>query len=339
MNADARMRADTPTPIGITVVMPSFNQGRFIDEALGSLLDQSYPALEIIVMDGGSTDDTVERLKTYGDRIRWSSGPDAGQSDAIAKGFEQARHDWITWLNSDDVQCEHALWRVNEAVARQPDAAVVVGKGHYMDADGSNPRPYPTIQVDGADVVDELFLKGYVAQPSVFFRKSAYEAVGGIDRSLKFCMDYDLWVRLALGRHRFMGVDADISGNRWYETTKTAGQLLDLLAEVSAMQLRRFGCVSPYFVQAVSDNLYQKFHATHFGDRHHVLMRFVYFKTVWVWFNLRSPFYCIKGLLFETIAKSGPVVGDKLGWRDLWNALRKGLRDRASRRIGQPREP
>lgn len=321
----------TEAPIGITVVVPSFNQGRFIEEALRSLLEQNYPALEILVMDGGSSDDTVERLKRYRERISWVSETDKGQSDAIAKGFARATKPWVTWLNSDDVQCNRALWAVNETIARDPNVDVVVGRGHYMDEDGSNPRPYPTIRVEvGADIKKELFERGYVAQPSVFFRKSAYDAIGGIERTLLFCMDYDLWVRFALAGCRFAPCDADISGNRWYETTKTAGQLLDLLAEVAANQVQHFGRVSPYFVQAVSDNLYSKFHSTHHGDRNHVLYRLLYFKTVWLWFNARRPLYCLRGLLFETIAKSGPVIGDKLTWHDWWKGVRKAVSGRAA---------
>jgi glycosyltransferase involved in cell wall biosynthesis len=315
-----------------TVVVPSYNHGKFIDDTLRSLLSQSYPSLEILVMDGGSTDDTVDRLRRYGDRISWVSESDKGQADAIAKGFALARHEWITWLNSDDVQCNRALWAVNEVIANCPGVEVVVGQGHYMDEDGSNPRPYPTIATGpGVDVRNELFSKGYLAQPSVYFRKEAYQRIGGINPSLRFCMDYDLWVRMALAGCRFAGCDADISGNRWYSTTKTAGQLLELLAEVTANQVQHFGCVSPYFTQAVSDNLYQTFHGRHHGDRHHVVYRVLYFKTVWIWLNARRPFYCLRGLLFETIAKSGPIIGDKLTYGDWWAGLKQAIARRKSR--------
>lgn len=316
-----------------TVVVPSYNQGRFIDETIDSLLSQEYPALEILVMDGGSTDDTVDRLKRYGDRICWVSEKDNGQSDAIAKGFARAQHEWITWLNSDDVQCNRALWLVNDIITNTPGVEVVVGQGHYMDEDGSNPRPYPTIATgDGVDVSKEMFEKGYLAQPSVFFNKLAYQRVGGIDPSLQFCMDYNLWVRFALAGSRFAPCDIDISGNRWYATTKTAGQLLNLLAEVTANQVRYFGCVSPYFVQAVSDNLYQTFHGNQYGDGHHVLYRVLYFKTVWMWFNVRRPLYCLRGLVCETIAKSGPIVGDKLTFGDWWTGLKKVISVRRASR-------
>lgn len=330
------MREGNTSPIGITVVVPSYNQGRFIDETLDSLLDQGYPVLEILVMDGGSTDDTVERLKRYGDWITWVSEKDRGQSDAIAKGFARAGHEWLTWLNSDDIQCNRALWAVNDVVTVHSDADVIVGQGHYMDEDGGNPRPYPTIDLSpGVDVAQQIFLKGYMAQPSVFFRKNAYHRIGGINPALKFCMDYDLWTRFALASCRFVGCDVDLTGNRWYAATKSSGQTLDLLAEVAATQIRHFGCVSPYFVQAISDNLYQLFHGNRRGDTHHVLYRILYFKTVWLWFNVRRPMYCLRGLLIETIAKSGPIVGDKLTLTDHWRGLRKVFRLRRGANDGK----
>lgn len=308
--------------VGYTVVVPSFNQGHYIDDTLNSLLNQNYPNLEILVMDGGSTDDTVDRLKSYGEKIRWVSEADGGQSAAISKGFAMASRPWITWLNSDDIQCNRALWKVSEVIVNTPGVDVVVGQGHYMDADGSNHRPYPTIRCgEGVDVRKEIFQKGYLAQPSVFFRKDVYDKIGGINQKLQFCMDYELWVRFALAGSQFESCDTDISGNRWYETTKTAGQLIDLLSEVTATQVKLFGKVSPYFTQAVSDNLYAKFHAPHFGDDHHHIYRWIYFKTVWIWLNARRPLYCIRGLLFETIAKSGPIIGDHLTYGEIFRAL------------------
>ncbi|MET0429605.1 MAG: glycosyltransferase family 2 protein [Microvirga sp.] len=330
------MRENDPGPsgvIGISVVVPSFNQGRFIDETIASLLDQDYPNLEILVVDGGSSDDTVERLKAYGERIRWMSEKDEGQSDAIVKGFSRTTKPWITWLNSDDVQCDRALWRVNEAVAARPDAEVVIGRGHYTREDGSYLRDYPTVAVGpGIDMRREMFETGTVAQPSVFYTRALYERVGGLNRSLHFCMDYELWARFAVAGARFAPVEADISGNRWYETTKTASQIFDLYAEVVATQKRLFGHVSPYFVQAVSDHLYTRFHARFFGDSGHLLNRWIWFKTLWVALNATAPRTCVAGLFRHTLAKSGPAVGDAMTFRDWYGGLRAVLRKRAASR-------
>src|SRR5258708_18311074 len=119
-------------PTGITVVVPSFNQGIFVADTLNSLLKQNYPNLEIIIQDGGSTDSTLDVLRSFGDRITWVSEPDSGQSDAIVKGFAKAKHEWITWLNSDDIQCNDALWKIDSAITRSSGADVVAGNGHYM---------------------------------------------------------------------------------------------------------------------------------------------------------------------------------------------------------------
>jgi glycosyltransferase involved in cell wall biosynthesis len=308
--------------IGISVVVPSLNQGRFIDQTIRSLLDQNYPNLEVLVMDGGSTDDTIQRLEAYGDQIRWASEKDEGQTDAIIKGFGRTTKPWITWLNSDDVQYNRGLWRVDEAVAADPAVEVVVGRAHYMDEDGSNPRPYPTIDIGpDIDVRKEIFEKGYMAQPSIFFRRDLYEGVGGLNGSLKFCMDYDLWARFVVSGAKFAKIDADISGNRWYPDTKTAGQTLDLYAEIVATQHRVFGAVSPYYVQAVSDYLYAKFHAKSLGDRGHLFFRWLYFKGLWVAINARAPLYCVKGLALESIAKSGPIVGDRMKLKEWGSGL------------------
>ena len=310
--------------VGISVVVHSFNHGRFIDDTIRSLLDQEYPNLEVLVMDGGSTDDTVDRLKAYGDRISWISEKDEGQTDAIAKGFALTSKSWITWLNSDDVQCNRALWRVNEVLAVEPNDEVVVGAGHYMEVVGLKAWPYPTIDIGpGIDTKKKIFEGGYMAQPSVFFSRDLYNRVQGLNKSLNFCMDYELWARFALSNARFAKLDADISGNRWYETTKTSGQILDLYAEVAATQRRLFGAVSPYYVQAVSDHLYAKLHRQFSGDRGHLLFRWLYFKSLWAVMNARTPLYCAKGMLFQTIAKSGPVIGDLMtmkDWRDMLKA-------------------
>jgi glycosyltransferase involved in cell wall biosynthesis len=310
--------------VGITAVMPSYNHGRFIDAAINSLLEQDYPNLEVIVVDGGSTDDTVARLQAYGDRIFWTSERDDGQTDALIKGFARASKDWLVWLNSDDIQCGRALWRVNDAVRADSGVEVVVGGGHYMAEDGSFLRPYPTISIAAdVDLKRELFERGYLAQPSTFFAKRSYERVGGLNRSLHFCFDYELWCRLALANARFVRIDADMSGNRWYETTKTSAQLLELLAEVAATQRRLFGAVSQYYVQGISDHLYNVLHSRHVGHGKQLAWRWLYFKSVWLWLNLSRPGYCVSGFFGKTIAKSGPLATDFLTWRDILTAVRR----------------
>jgi glycosyltransferase involved in cell wall biosynthesis len=317
--------------VGFSVVVPSYNQGRFLGETLDSLLSQCYPRLEVIVVDGGSTDQTLDLLRGRGDAIRWISEPDAGQADALRKGFALAKGEWLAWLNSDDVQMNDALRAVAEAIDEHPEAEVVVGRGCYIDEEGQYLRPYPTIALGtGVDVRREMFEKGYMAQPSVYFRRTVYEAAGGVDVGLQFVMDYDLWVRLAARGCRFVGVDREISGNRWHEGAKTASQPLRLLAEAVQVQRRQYGRVSAYFVQAVSDHLYHELHARPRHGGLHLLYRTLYFKSVWAWLNMQRPFYCLAGLLTRNIAKSGPVVGDRLTIGDISRMLVGAVR----RRVG-----
>jgi glycosyltransferase involved in cell wall biosynthesis len=304
-------------PTGITVVVPSFNQGIFVADTLNSLLKQNYPNLEIIIQDGGSTDSTLDVLRSFGNRIAWVSEPDSGQSDAIVKGFAKAKHEWITWLNSDDIQCNDALWKIDSAITRTSGADVVAGNGHYMDKQGNFLRSYPRVDLSkGADVAREFFEKGYIAQPSVFFRKSKYEAIGGLNTGLHYCMDYELWARFAIAGVSFVGIDDDISGNRWYNDTKTAAQLLDLLSEVCATQTRLYGRIAPYYIQGLSDLLYQRLYQTHIADENSLFVRTLFFKAIWLCLNHRDLTWCLKGLLRMNIARSGPLVGDRVRTRD-----------------------
>lgn len=314
---------------GFTVVVPSLNHGRFIDAALESVLSQDYPDLEILVIDGGSRDDTLERLRRYGDRysgrIAWASEPDEGQAHAIAKGFARATKPWLTWLNSDDVHANRALWAVADAIVRQPEAEIVYGRGHYIDAGGAYLRDYPTIEAGpDAEMGPLMFAKGYLPQPSVYFARRAYERAGGIDRSLRYVMDYELWTRFALCKMKFVMVGRDISGNRWHADAKTVSNLGDLYAEAIAVQRRHFGKVSPYFVQAVSDHEFEARRGGRPGSQ--LFWRWLYFKRAWLRLNARRPFYCLSGLVRETIAKSGPVIGDRLSPREWLQGLGEAVR-------------
>src|SRR5260370_2477991 len=156
-------------PTGITVVVPSFNQGIFVANTLNSLLNQNYPNLEIIIQDGGSTDSTLDVLRSFGNRIAWVSEPDSGQSDAIVRGFAKAKHEWITWLNSDDIQCNDALWKIDSTIRKNPSADVVAGNGHYMDKEGNFLRPYPRVDLSKPACLTPAFFEiAYITHPSSF---------------------------------------------------------------------------------------------------------------------------------------------------------------------------
>jgi GT2 family glycosyltransferase len=179
----------------VAVVTPSFNQARFLRQAIESVLGQGYPAIEYLVVDGGSTDGSVDILQSYGDRLRWISEPDRGQSDAIAKGFARTRGEILAWLNSDDELAPGAVESAVEAFGRHPEVGLIYGNGDLLDENGHVTGPFPWIE--SFDLWRLIYFSDYILQPATFFRRSAYDAARGLDTSLHWAMDWDLWIRLA----------------------------------------------------------------------------------------------------------------------------------------------
>lgn len=178
----------------VSVVTPSLNQGAFIAGTIESVLGQNYPQLDYLVVDGGSTDNTLDVLRGYGARLRWLSEPDDGQSAAINKGWRATRGDIIAWLNADDTYLPGALEKVVKLFLAQPEVAVIYGDCNYVDADGRFIRRYPTRPYNYAQLVRSA--SNFIPQPATFVRRSAMEAIGGLNESLDCVMDFDCWLRL-----------------------------------------------------------------------------------------------------------------------------------------------
>ncbi len=179
----------------VSIVTPSFNQARFLEETIRSVLSQDYPHIEYIVVDGGSTDDSIEIIQRYQERLAaWVSEPDHGQTDAINKGFALAHGDILAWLNSDDT---YEPWAVTEAVAffkAHPEVGLVYGDANFINEKGEVIGRFPAAQTSYMKL-----RRGYVhiPQQAAFFRSGLWKEVGPLDTSFYFAMDYDLWVRLA----------------------------------------------------------------------------------------------------------------------------------------------
>src|SRR5574337_438603 len=163
-----------PLPL-VSIITPSFNQGRFIRDTIESVLSQGYPRLEYLVMDGGSTDETVEILRSYGDRLIWRSAPDGGQADAVNTGVRLAKGEIIGWLNSDDTYQPGAIKAAVDYLIAYPETAVVYGDAHYIDERGEVIGTYPTEDFD----LDRLAQACLICQPTAFIRRSALEANSG----------------------------------------------------------------------------------------------------------------------------------------------------------------
>lgn len=205
----------------ITVVTPSFDQARFLDATLRSILDQDYPDLEVIVMDGGSMDGSREIIERHAPQLsHWQSEPDAGQAAAIQAGFARATGEVLLWVNSDDLLLPDALDAVGRFFAAHPQETFVVGHAIQIDAAGAAQRRfYATPPTFGSLVFgggNPAF-----AQPSAAWRKSAYEQAGGVDPDLHFAMDLDLYVRLTLLRPGAL-LERFTSAYRFHPDTKTS---------------------------------------------------------------------------------------------------------------------
>ncbi len=200
----------------VSVVMPSFNHAKYIRDAIDSVLSQDYPDIDLLVMDGGSSDDTVEILKSYGDKIRWVSQKDKGQCDAINRGLGQLTGDIICWLNSDDLFTPGAIRAVAETFTARPEIDFVYGKGWTIAEDGKLKGDSGVLPLDVWKLIHQ---RNFIQQPSCFFRRSLFEKVGPVDEKLYYVMDWELWIRFAA--HRGMYIDQYLSSNREYQVNKT----------------------------------------------------------------------------------------------------------------------
>ena len=178
----------------VSIVTPSYNQGAFIRATIESVLAQDYPAIEYIVMDGGSTDATARIVAEYAGRLTWISEKDRGQTHAINKGFQRARGQYVAWINSDDLLLPGAVAGAVAALGRSPQVAAVYGEGYRIDREGCVLGRFPA--TEPFNLWKLVHLSDYILQQSVFFRRSPIEQVGWLDESLHYTMDWDLLIRL-----------------------------------------------------------------------------------------------------------------------------------------------
>jgi glycosyltransferase involved in cell wall biosynthesis len=222
----------------VSLVTPCYNGMPWLRAAIDSVLGQDYPNLEYLVMDGGSTDGTVDLLKAYGEQLTWVSAPDDGQADAIARGFERTTGAILGWLNADDALKPGAIRAAVEALQAHPAVGLVYGQADFIDAEGRIIGPCTVVEPYSRQRL--LHYGDYIIQPAAFFNRRAYTAAGGLDRSLHWAMDWDLWLRLAR-HHEVLYLDRNLASYRWLGSNKTAAGGFERLKEVEAVA-RRHGC-------------------------------------------------------------------------------------------------
>ena len=241
----ARVVREPPT---VGIVTPTLNAARFLGTAVDSVLAQTYPHIDYVVMDGGSTDGTAELLAGYGDRVRWISAPDAGQADAIERGWRLVRGDVVAFLNADDAYLPDAVAAAVEALER--GVGLAYGEGELVDEEGRPVGRYPT-----ADPTEETLARECpICQPTAFVSREALERAGGLDKRLHFAFDYDLWIRLSrVARARRLR--RQLAVVRMRRDNKTLGSRASAYRESLGVAKRHFGYAPLSWIEPYAMNL------------------------------------------------------------------------------------
>ena len=227
----------------VSVITPSFNQARFLETAIRSVLGQGYPRLEYLIVDGGSTDGSVDVIRRYAPALTWwVSEPDRGQAEAINKGLRRARGEIVAWLNSDDAYAPQAIAAAVAAFQAHPEAAVVFGQGVSFDAAGRPFRLLPAGPWGRADLMTFHIL----TQPAVFMRRSAVVKAGFLDEDFHFLLDHRLWLKMSL-LGELVHVPQVWAFARYHPAAKNAAQAARFGDE--ALRLARWLATSPAFAE------------------------------------------------------------------------------------------
>lgn len=204
----------------VSIVTPCLNAARFLEKTIQSVLAQDYPRIEYIVMDGGSTDRTLEILERYRGRLDYESAPDQGPTDAVNRGFARSHGPIFAWINADDEYLSGAVSTAVRHLLEHPEADVVYGEGIWTDQNGAELSRYPTVTPYRADMFQQ---ECGICQPAAFMRREAFAAAGQLNPKRNFCFDYDLWVRMAR-HHEFLAVPEVLAASRMHAENGTLAQ-------------------------------------------------------------------------------------------------------------------
>jgi glycosyltransferase involved in cell wall biosynthesis len=229
---------ETETPL-VSIVTPSFHQARFLRRTIDSVLAQTYRHIEYIVVDGGSRDGSVDILKSYGERVRWVSEPDRGQSDAINKGFSRFRGEILAYVNSDDVLLPDAVATAVRHLSKDSECDLVYGDAFFIDADDNVLAPYPTEEY----TFDRLMQTCFICQPATFWRRRIAERIGPLDERLHYVMDYEYWMRMDRAGARLVHIPECLALARVHPHSKTQACREAMFHEMFAACVKRAGYV------------------------------------------------------------------------------------------------
>lgn len=214
------MKTQIPNKPLVSIITPSFNQAGFIEETILSIKSQNYPNIEHIVIDGGSSDRTIEILRKY-PHLSWISEPDEGQADAINKGFKMAKGEILTWLNSDDTYLQDTAKTISDYFITHPDVEMVFGDCNQIDQDGKvigiiKGHPFH---------LTHLIPRDCIPQPTVFFKRKILERVGYLDTKYHHAFDYDYWIRIGLAGSKIVYLPKTLSNFRLHRDSKTSREM------------------------------------------------------------------------------------------------------------------
>lgn len=303
----------------ISIVMPTRNHARFIRESIDSVLCQDYPNFELLVMDGASTDNTVEILKSYGDKIRWVSEPDNGQADAINKGMERARGQVLAYLNSDDVLLPGALSKVVNHFRNHPECDMVYGSANYIDKDGNITGAYATAEFS----FERLMQDCCVCQPAAFWRRRVAERTGSFNVELETAMDYEYWLRMAAGGAIIHHTPEKLAQSRLHEDAKTLAMRGKIFEEIFHICEKHGGYVShSYYCGLWAYKMYESWgggpRLRKLAPHVHLLPALVHFSTQVVRLGRdRASRLHVARIVFHNIEHRMPALGASLRrtWR------------------------
>ena len=239
----------------VSIVTPSYNQGRFIRATIESVLGQDYPNLEYIVMDGGSGDETRAVVKDYASRLTFVSEKDCGQSHAINKGFRAARGSILFWLNSDDVILPGAVRSAVDEFARNPAAGAVYGEGYLMDIDGAVTSRFTA--TEPFNLWKLVYLVDYILQQTLYVRREVLDDIGYLDENLHYTMDWDLLIRIGL-RYPVSYIPRSMACLREYPEAKSFSGGRRRIHEMQMMLRRHTGMRIPPAIVIYGLNTYQQ---------------------------------------------------------------------------------
>ena len=246
LNKKASIENEMPL---ISIVTPSYNQGKYIRRTIDSVLNQNYPNIEYVVIDGGSNDETVDILKSYGSRLRWISRKDKGQANAINKGLRIAKGEIVAWLNSDDTYEQGTVAKVVKFFKNNPEAKFVHGNGHHIDVDDKFIERYPSEKTN----FERFYKSCPVCQPTTFWKKEITNDVGLLNENWNYGMDYDYWIRISK-KYEFHFLKDHLANTRVYADTKT-------FSDPEKPNLEAINIIDSHYEQVSSEWIYAYAHA------------------------------------------------------------------------------